>query len=85
MNKSNKGTFGLTLSMLIGFIIGGVLGSITENVKYLSWINIGKLVGFNTPFVLDLDIINLQFSLSIRFTIGGILGIIIAIIIYKKF
>ena len=50
---------------------------ITKKKSYL-----GKNFGFTTPFVLDLGILVLTFGLKIKITIGSILGILIATIIY---
>ena len=59
-----------------------VLEKIIAGISALSWLNYGKNFGFTTPFVLDLGILVLTFGLKIKITIGSILGILIATIIY---
>ena len=44
----------------------------------------GQTFGLTKPLVLDLQVLTLQFALTFRFTIAGILGIVIAFLIYRK-
>lgn len=84
-NKSSKNIFVLIIFMFSGLVVGGFIGKLLENVKYLNFLNYGKTFGISSPLILDLDIINLQFGLTFRFTIAGILCMIIAVFIYKRF
>lgn len=71
------------LMLISGLIIGSYLGSIAVIVPWLDWLNYGKTIGLTQPFVLDLGFIYLQFALHISFTIAGIIGTVIASIIFK--
>ena len=62
---------------------GGFIGSLTEGVSFLSWLNYGQSFGFASPIVLDLGILVITFGLSIKITIASIIGVLIAIIIYR--
>lgn len=84
MNKT-KGFGLIAIVLMSGLVIGGFIGTYLQTLPYCEWLGYGKTFGFASPLVLDLDIINLQFGLSIRFTISGILGMILAVLIYKKF
>ncbi len=79
-----KNNFIMILIILSGLIIGSYLGSLTESIPALSWLNYGKTIGLTQPFILDLSFLKLQFGLSISFTIAGIIGMIISFIIYRK-
>lgn len=70
--------------MLAGVVLGGFIGDYFGVIPSLSWLGYGKAFGFSTPFVLDLGVITLQFGFTIRFTIAGIIGIVIAALIYRK-
>ena len=50
----------------------------------LSWLGYGNSFGLSSPLVLDLGVLTLQFGLTIRFTIAGIIGIVLAFLIYRK-
>ena len=79
-----KNNFLMLLVIISGLVIGSYLGSLTETIPALNWLNYGKTIGFTQPFVLDLSFLKLQFGLSISFTIAGIIGMIISFIIYRK-
>ena len=71
------------LIIISGLIIGSYLGSIDVVIPCLNWLNYGKTIGLTQPFVLDLGFIYLQFALHISFTIAGIMGMVIASVIFK--
>ena len=84
MGSVNKNIWVFIIIMAAGLVIGGFIGTIFESIPYCSWLNYGKTFGLDQPVVLNLDIIVLSFSLSLKFSISGIIGMIIAIIVYKK-
>lgn len=67
-----------------GIIIGGLLGELAKSVSWLSWLGYGESFGLTEPLVLDIAILQLTFSVMIHLNVAGIIGIIIAIIVYKK-
>jgi hypothetical protein len=76
----------LLLFILIGVVVGGLIADVTAGVPGLSWLSYGKTFGINNsgnPLILDLGILVITFALQIRLTIASILGVIIAIIVYK--
>ena len=73
-----KNKWACFLMILAGIVIGGFIGSLFPD----TWLNFGKTFGMTSPFVLDIGILCLTFALSINITLAGILGIVIAIIIY---
>ena len=58
-------------------------GNAAAGVSVLSWLNYGQSFGFASPIVLDLGILVITFGLSIKITIASIIGVLIAIIIYR--
>lgn len=84
-SKSNRKS-GLALFFLIlaGVVLGGFLGSLAEGVSVLSWLNFGFEFGMKTPLALDLKVVFLQFQIMMDITIASLLGIAIAIFVYRK-
>ncbi len=76
MRKNNWACF---LLILAGIVIGGFIGSLFPS----TWLNYGQSFGLSQPLVLDLGILSVTFALSIKITIASILGIAMAIIIYR--
>ncbi len=79
-----KGTLTFILILISGLVIGGLIGDTLGGIPFLTWLNYGKQIGLNPPFSLDLSFFTLQLGMTIKLNIAGILGMIIAIIIYKK-
>ena len=74
----------LILFILGGIVVGGLLGEIASNVSFLSWLAYGQEFGLSTPIELDLSVIKLTFGLMLKINISSIIGIVLAIFIYKK-
>lgn len=77
-----KNSWVLLLMVLSGIVLGGFIGEMAQGISFLSWLNFGQSFGLNDPLVLNLGILVITFGLSIRITMAGIIGIIIAIITY---
>lgn len=80
---AGKNNWGLFLLLLAGIVLGGFIGNLTAGVPGLGWLNYGQSFGLQNPIVLDLGILIITFGLSIKITIASIIGILIAIIIYR--
>ena len=78
-----KNNWGLFLLLLAGIVVGGFIGNLAAGVPGLSWLGYGQSFGLTSPIVLDLGIMVVTFGLSIEITIASIIGILIAIIIYR--
>ena len=65
--------------ILAGIVIGGFIGSLFSS----TFLNYGQTFGMDSPLVLNLGILILTFGLTIRINIASIIGIIIAIVIYR--
>ncbi|MBQ6553890.1 MAG: DUF4321 domain-containing protein [Firmicutes bacterium] len=79
-----KGNIVFFLTLISGLIIGGFIGDVLGRVPALSWLNYGKEIGLTSPFFLDLSFMSLTFGLTLKLTLAGIIGMVIAIILYKK-
>ena len=69
--------------LLSGIVLGGFIGEMAAGISGLSWLNFGQSFGLNDPMVLNFGILVLTFGLSIRITMASIIGVIIAILVYR--
>ncbi|MCM1118322.1 MAG: DUF4321 domain-containing protein [bacterium] len=65
--------------VLIGFVIGRFIGTYFSG----SFLNYGQTFGLSSPIVLDLGFIILTFGLQIQITIASVIGVAIALIVYR--
>lgn len=73
----------LLLFILIGIVLGGLIGEVTEDISSLNWLSYGNSFGLNSPLVLDLGVLVVTFALQIKITIASIIGVVLAILIYR--
>lgn len=81
--RGAKNGWTLLLLVLAGVVLGGFIGSLVANVSGLSWLNYGQVFGLENPLVLSLGLVVLTFGLTIKITIASIIGILLAILIYR--
>lgn len=69
----------LVILVLIGFVIGGFIGTYFDG----SFLNYGKSFGLSNPIELDLGFILLTFGLKIQITIASVIGVAISLVLYR--
>ena len=79
----NKNFWILLLLLLAGIVLGGFLGEATKSISLLSWLNFGQSFGLDTPLVLNLGVLVITFGQTIRITMASIIGVAIALLIYR--
>ena len=84
MATREKNIWVLLLFILSGIVVGGLLGNLAAHVDFLSWLAYGEEFGLATPIELDLNVVKLTFGLMFKINIASIIGIVLAIFIYKK-
>lgn len=67
------------LIVLIGFVIGGLIGTCFNDTI----LNYGQTFGLTNPIELDLGFIILTFGLKIQISIASVLGVLIALLVYR--
>lgn len=82
--KGEKNFWILLLFILGGIVVGGLLGNLASNVDFLSWLSYGEQFGLTTPIELDLSVIKFTIGFMFKINIASIIGIVLAIFIYKK-
>lgn len=85
MSTSNK-SFSLLLCIILGAIFGSIigefLGSYFPSLKILSTV---YSIGTKAPTYIDLRVLTLTLGITFNLNIMTILGVIMSIIIYRKY
>ena len=84
MATKEKNIWILMVFLLSGLVIGGLLGEFASKVDWLWWLSYGESFGLATPIELDLNVITIAFGLMFKINIASIVGMAIAIFIYRK-
>ena len=84
MATREKNIWILLVFLLEGLVIGGLLGKLASSVSWLWWLSYEQQFGLETPIVLDLSVLKLTFGLMFKINIASIIGMVLAIFIYKK-
>lgn len=84
MAIKEKNIWILMVFILSGLVVGGLLGDLAGKVDFLWWLGYGESFGLTSPLELDLSIIKITFALAFKINIASIIGLILAIFIYRK-
>jgi hypothetical protein len=80
--KSGFLLFIVLLGAICGSFIGEILGS---NIKALSFLKLTYPIGTSSPFVLNLKVVQLTFGVNFYINILAIVGVVLAILLYRKY
>lgn len=84
MATKDKNIWILLIFILSGLVVGGLLGEFTKNVDWLWWLAYGESFGIENPVTIDLNIIKISFGFMFKINIASIIGMALAIGIYRK-
>ena len=73
----------LLIMLLAGIVLGGFMGQLANGISWLSWLNFGQSFGLDSPLVINFGILVITLGLTIKSTMASIIGIAIALIIYR--
>ena len=73
----------LMIMLLAGIVLGGFMGQLANGISWLSWLNFGQSFGLDSPLVINFGILVITLGLTIKITMASIIGIAIALIIYR--
>lgn len=79
-----KNAWIVVLFIFAGLVIGGLLGEVASQVDWLNWLSYGQEFGINEPLVLNMNVLSLTFAFALHINIASIIGLAIAIFLYKK-
>ena len=69
----------LLIMLLAGIVLGGFMGQLAEGISWLNWLNFGQSFGL----VINFGILVITFGLTIKITMASIIGVAVALIIYR--
>lgn len=84
MGTKEKNIWVFIVFLLSGIVVGGLLGVLAEKVSWLWWLSYGENFGLTDPVTLDLSVLKITFGLWIKINVASILGMVLAIFIYRK-
>ncbi len=84
MATRDKNIWILLIFLLSGLVLGGLLGELASKVDFLWWLSYGENFGLTTPIELDLNVITITFGLWFKINVASIIGMAIAIFVYRK-
>lgn len=84
MATRDKNIWILLIFILSGLVFGGLLGELASQVDFLWWLSYGETFGLSSPIELDLNVITITFGLGFKMNIASIIGMAIAIFVYRK-
>lgn len=67
-----------------GIVAGGLLSEVLDGIKFLDWLSYGQYFGTNSPLILDLGVIVLTFGVQFHITVAGIIGMLVALLLYSQ-
>lgn len=84
MATRDKSIWILIVLILAGIVVGGLIGDIAGRSSGLWWLSYGQEFGLRDPLTLDLSVIKFSVALLIKLNISSIIGMLIAIFVYRK-
>lgn len=84
MATKEKNIWVLLVFILSGLVAGGLLGELASKVEWLWWLSYSQSFGLENPVILDLSVMKITFALMFKISISSIIGMVLAIFIYKK-
>lgn len=84
MATKEKNFWILLVFLLSGIVVGGLLGKLAGTISWLWWLSYGQSFGLASPIVLDLSVLKITFGFTVEINIASIIGIAIAILVYRK-
>ena len=84
MATKDKNIWIFLIFILSGLVVGGLLGELAGRVDWLWWLSYSQSFGLENTIILDLSVIKITFALMFKISISSIIGMVLAIFIYKK-
>ena len=84
MATRDKSIWILLVFICSGLVIGGLLGEMASQVEWLNWLSYGQSFGLAEPLTLELNVIKVTFGFMLNINIASIIGMAIALFLYRK-
>ncbi len=73
----------MLILLMSGIVLGGFFGNLAAGIPWLSWLDFGQSFGLDSPLVLNLGMLVITFGLSIKITMASIIGVAVALLVYR--
>ena len=83
MATKSRNTWFLIVLVCAGLVIGGLIGQLASQISWLNWLSYGQEFGLAEPLTLDLCVIKITFGFVVNINMASIIGIAIALLIYR--
>lgn len=84
MAVRDKNTWILLVFICVGLVLGGLIGQLASQVDWLSWLSYGQEFGLKEPIMLELNVLKITFGFMVYINVASIIGLAIAIFLYRK-
>ncbi len=74
--------WGWILVILLGLFVGSWLGSYLS--RWLPFLTTSIEIGNTSPLVIHSSVIDLTFKMLLRFNLGSLVGLLLAVLIYRR-
>jgi fluoride ion exporter CrcB/FEX len=85
---AHRGLGLLLVAIVAGLVIGSLLGELLGQIVSADWLRDlltrGPTIGLTTPATLDLRLLAITFGMVFKVNVVGVLGIIIAVIAFRR-
>lgn len=86
MKSTEKRNSYFIFFILIGAISGSLIGElIGSNIGALDFLKSTYTIGMSNPMLIDLKVLTITFGINFNINIMSIIGIVLAIILYRKY
>ena len=86
MKSTEKRNSYFVFFILVGAISGSLIGDLLgNNVGALKFLKSTYTIGMSNPMLIDLKVLTVTFGLNFNINIMSIVGIVLAIILYRKY
>jgi hypothetical protein len=85
---AHRGLGLLLVAIVAGLVIGSLLGELFGQIVGAEWLRDlltrGPTIGLTTPATLDLRLLAITFGMVFKVNVVGVLGIVIAVIAFRR-
>lgn len=85
MKSTGKTSYFFIFIVLLGALTGSLLGETLSQIPALSFLGKVYNIGMSQPVILNLKVMVLTFGINLSMNVMSIVGIIVAIILYRKY
>ncbi len=65
----------------VGVVIGSMVSELTSKLPFLGWLSYGLSFGTSSPFVLDLNVVQLTFGINLHLTVSSVIFIALSLVL----